>query len=143
MTTQRQQFKDELAELIGLVFCIVFVSLVCWAILVCGCTRTDQQRVLAVMTQATTAAIGSMVEAVQAEENACIALGTYEAAKACVDKSRAKWAPAWGAVDVLAAVDQAALDGEPDLAMALRVYCELASVYPKLPAPPIGGCNAR
>lgn len=122
--------------------CFVVATMLCWLAYSCaGCTRTDQQRTLTVLTEAANATLPALSARIESEEGACLEFDTYAEAKACVDESRAHWAPALAAIDVLLAVDRAALDGRVDLSTALAAYCDLALLWPSLPAPPVaGGC---
>lgn len=108
-----------------------------------GCTSTERQRAMTVMCTTATAALGPIGDQIRAEESACLSGNPgYADAKACVQASRAKWAPALAGVDALIVAGNAALDGDIDWAEVLRSYCSVREAYPKLPAPPalIGGC---
>lgn len=142
----RQSLAFHVAEILGWLLVPVLLAmallLAIWAM--GGCTRTDQQRVLTVLTSSATAATVPIVQAIQSEEDACFRGGaaSYAEADVCVDESRARWAPVLAALDMLAAIDQSALTGEPDLSGALEAYCTLGAALPSLPAPPavLGAC---
>jgi hypothetical protein len=115
-----------------LLLAVAVTALAVWSL---GCTRSDQQRVLTVMTDAAWGAHPMLSDTRDEEELACFdGEPTFATAKQCVVNSRAKWSSVWGAYDVLVAVDRAAIDGEPNLAMALGAYCVLAPLA-GLPSP--------
>ena len=105
-----------------------------------GCTRTDQQRALAVATEAAAGALPRLRAERDAEELACLAATPdYEPARACVEASRSRWAPVWAAYDLLVVIDSAAIDGQIDMASALGAYCTIAAVA-GLGASALGAC---
>lgn len=109
-----------------------------------GCTNTQRQQALTVMCTSSTAALGPIGDQIRAEEAACLSgQALYADAKACVEASRAKWAPALAGVDSLIVIGNAALDGQVDFADALKAYCDVRTAWPQLPSPPtiIGGCQ--
>jgi hypothetical protein len=107
-----------------------------------GCV-SGAQTALAAATRTVAGAMPALLDAREDDGARCFeGTPTHADAAACLDAVRAKWAPVWAAVDVLEAVDEAALAGELRLEDAARAYCALARVVelPALPAA-LGRCE--
>lgn len=120
---------------------LLFSLLALAALLLLGCTHVQQQQALTVVVVAATKALDLVNEHIRAEESACLGGSPHFAdAKACVQKSRAKWSPALLGVDVVLAAGESALDGEPDWPGIVAAYCDMQALVPTMPQlPPILG----
>lgn len=135
--------RDSVAWPYKVLVVLAALAIIGMAVGLCGCTRSAQLEALTVVTKSAKAAAPKLIQAIQEDEAKCFQVGaTYDTAKACVDASRAHWAPALAGYDVLEATDQAALDGTIDFVAALGAYCALAAALPALPAAPaaLGVC---
>ena len=107
----------------------------------CGC-RDATLTAMAAATRTVSAAVPALHELRRAEGEVCFDETSYDAARACIDAVRERWAPVWLALDMLETADEAALEGRVDIATLGRAYCTVARVteLPPLPSE-LGACR--